>query len=219
MEGVAVARYRPFGNPAVGGRQVPAKGGVAVRSQRVGVGELLALRWGALDLDVGTLTVRESVYEGTFQAPKTDRAMRTIPLGRHAIKALTDHRARVAKSGTEDLVFANQKGLLFRESKLLTRVLQPAAIEAGLGKVTWHQFRHVHSSLMNDLGIPAKIAQEQLGHASISTTLGIYTHVIDASHRSAVEAVEEKLFSELDANGRNLADELKSAVPASAAVN
>jgi integrase len=49
------------------------------------VGELLALRCGALDLDVGTLTVRESVYEGTFQAPKTDRAMRTIPLGRHAI--------------------------------------------------------------------------------------------------------------------------------------
>jgi integrase len=98
-------------------------------------------------------------------------------------------------------------------------VLQPAAIETGLGKVTWHQFRHVHSSLMNDLGIPAKIAQEQLGHASISTTLGIYTHVIDASHRSAVEAVEEKLFSELDANGRKLADELNSAAPASAAIN
>jgi integrase len=77
--------------------------------------------------------------------------------------------------------------------------------------VTWHQFRHVHSSLLNDLGVPAKIAQEQLGHASISTTLGIYTHVVDASHRSAVEAVEERLFSESDANGRNLADELKSA--------
>ena len=60
----------------------------------------------------------------------------------------------------------------------------------GLGRVTWHQFRHVHSSLLNDLRIPAKIAQEQLGHASISTTLGIYNHVIDASHRSAVEAVE-----------------------------
>ena len=72
---------------------------------------------------------------------------------------------------------------------------------------------------MNDLGIPAKIAQEQLGHASISTTLGIYTHVIDASHRSAVEAVEEKLFGESDANGRNLADELESAAPASDSVN
>ena len=183
------------------------------------VGELLALRWGALDLDVGTLAVRESVYEGKFQAPKTDRATRTIPLGRHAVKALADHRARVVKREAEDLVFANRKGLPFRESKMLTRVLQPAAIEAGLGRVTWHQFRHVHSSLLNDLGVPAKIAQEQLGHASISTTLGIYTHVVDASHRSAVEAVEEKLFGESDANGRNLADELESAAPASDSVN
>ena len=39
-----------------------------------------------------------------------------------------------------------------------------------------------------------KIAQEQLGHASISTTLNIYTHVVDASHRKAIEAVERELF-------------------------
>ena len=62
------------------------------------------------------------------------------------------------------------------------------------------QVRHIHSSLLNDLRVPAKIAQEQLGHASISTTLGIYTHVVDASHRSAVEAVEERLFVETVSN-------------------
>ena len=42
--------------------------------------------------------------------------------------------------------------------------------------------------------VPAKNAQEQLGHASISTTLGIYTHVVDASHRATVTALEERLF-------------------------
>jgi integrase len=60
--------------------------------------------------------------------------------------------------------------------------------------VTWHQFRHIHSSLLNDLRVPAKIAQEQLGHASITRTLSIYTHVVDASHRQAIEAVERQLF-------------------------
>ena len=63
-----------------------------------------------------------------------------------------------------------------------------------LGRVTWHQFRHIHSSLLNDLRVPVKIAQEQLGHASISTTLNIYTHVVDASHRAAIEQVERQLF-------------------------
>jgi hypothetical protein len=39
-----------------------------------------------------------------------------------------------------------------------------------------------------------KIAQEQLGHASISTTLNIRTHVADASHRKAIEGLGRELF-------------------------
>ena len=88
-----------------------------------------------------------------------------------------------------------------------------------MGRVTWHQFRHIHSSLLNDLRVPAKIAQEQLGHASISTTLNIYTHVVDASHRKAVEEVEERLFGEMDCLGLKLAAGLATAAPASHSVN
>jgi len=36
-------------------------------------------------------------------------------------------------------------------SRRLQRVLQPAASQVGLGRLTWHQFRHIHSSLLNDL--------------------------------------------------------------------
>lgn len=169
------------------------------------IGELLALRWRTRDLDVGTLTVRESVFEGQFQLPKTQRALRTIPLGPHAIAALTAHRQRVNRRASEDLVFGNRRGDPLRESKLLRNVLQPAAEAVNLGRVTWHQFRHIHSSLLNDLRVPVKIAQEQLGHASISTTLNIYTHVVDASHRQAVEAVEKRLFADVDPSGPKLA--------------
>jgi integrase len=56
------------------------------------IGELLALRWRALDLEVGTLQVRESVYEAKTQQPKTQKARRTIPLGPHAIALLKDLR-------------------------------------------------------------------------------------------------------------------------------
>ena len=123
------------------------------------IGELLALRWSALDPSVGTLAVRESVFEWEFQAPKTQRALRTIPLGPHAVKALSDHRSRAARNGDDDLVFGNRTGAPLRESKLLKKVLQPAAQAAGLGRVTWHQFRHIHSSLLNDLNVPVKIAE------------------------------------------------------------
>ena len=85
--------------------------------------------------------------------------------------------------------------------------------------MTWHQFRHIDSSLLNDLRVPVKIAQEQLGDASISTTLNIYTHVVDASRRKAIEDVEERLFGELARNGPKLAAGLENAAPASDSVN
>ena len=180
------------------------------------IGELLALRWSALDLEDGSLAVRESVFEGKFQPPKTLKAVRTIPLGRHAVAALKAHRDRATRTAPEDLVFANRSGKPRRESKLLHNVLQPAAEKAGLGRVT-HQFRHIHSSLLNDLKVPVKIAQEQLGHASISTTLNIYTHVVDASHRKAVEAVEERLFGEMDCFGLKSSAAVDQSQPATGA--
>src|SRR5262249_41749749 len=54
---------------------------------------------------------------------------------------------------------------------------------------TRHQFRHIDSSLPNDLKVPVTIAQEQLGHASVSTRLNIYTHVVDTSHRAVSTTV------------------------------
>ena len=115
---------------------------------------------------------------GKIPLQAVDRMFR-IPLGPHAVKALKAHQTRVVRNGDDDLVFGNRKGDPLRECKLLTNMLQPAAEAAGLGRVTWHQFRHIHSSLLNDLNVPVKIAQEQLGHASIATTLNIYTHAVD----------------------------------------
>jgi integrase len=125
----------------------------------------------------------------------------------------------VTRRQAEDLVFGNRRGDPMRESKVLTNVLQPAARAVGLGRVTWHQFRHIHSSLLNDLKVPVKIAQEQLGHAGVSTTLNIYTHVVDASHRRAVEDVEQRLFGGLDPNGPKLPGTLETATPVSDSVN
>jgi hypothetical protein len=64
-----------------------------------------------------------------------------------------------------------------------------------------------------------KIAQAQVGHASISTTLGIYTHVVDASHRAAFAALEDRLFGVRLRNAPKSEEELANAEPASASVD
>ena len=51
-------------------------------------------------------------------------------------------------------------------------------------------------------------------NASKVVTLGIYTHVVDASHRKAVEDVEERLFGDSDVNGRKSASDAHPTIAA-----
>jgi integrase len=160
----------------------------------VRIGELLALRWRAVDLRAGTLRIAESVFLGEFQLPKSEKSVRTIPIGPVAREIVEEHYRHSARRSPEDLVFPRAGDKPYRVSNLLEQVLQPAAIAAGLGHVTWHQLRHVHATVLHDLGVPVKIAQKQLGHATVETTLNIYTHAIPETHRRAVEDLERVLF-------------------------
>jgi integrase len=128
------------------------------------VGELLALRWKMVDLTAGTMRISESVFHGQVQPPKSERSVRVIPIGPQTRLLLEEHRMKAGtKWNEEGLVFPSKFGGPLRESNLLERVLTPAAEVAGLGRVTWHQLRHIHASTLHDIGIPAKIAQLQLG--------------------------------------------------------
>jgi hypothetical protein len=85
-------------------------------------------------------------------------------------------------------VFGNRSGKPLRESKLLRNVLQPAAKKAGLGRVTWHQFSHSLVAPERPQGAGQDRARAARAR-QYRDTLNIYTHVVDASHRKAVEAV------------------------------
>lgn len=50
-------------------------------------------------------------------------------------------------------------------------------------KIRLHTLRHTAASLLKDLGVPARDAQIILGHAHITTTQQIYTHVDEAARR------------------------------------
>jgi integrase len=43
-------------------------------------------------------------------------------------------------------------------------------------------------------GTPLKVAQAQLGHSHMATTLEIYTHASGSAQRDAVNLLEEQLF-------------------------
>jgi integrase len=106
------------------------------------VGELLALCWGSIDLKAPLLRVVETVYDGHFDQPKTNRSARTIPIGTETAELLAG--ICPAAVDAKALVFATREGLPLDRWNLLRKHLEPAAKKLGLPGVTWHLLRHSH---------------------------------------------------------------------------
>ena len=165
-------------------------------------GELLGLRWSDIDLIEGNLQIRRTVGRiGTFglkeSEPKTPSSRRKIMLPRFVIKALKQHRERQDEerltSGVswhdQDLVFTNTHGGYVEPAHLnvwFTKLLK----EAGLPHIRFHDLRHGVATFLLNLGVPAKVIQELLGHSQISMTMDTYSHVLPSMHQEAMSKMD-----------------------------
>jgi integrase len=156
------------------------------------VGELLALRWGSIDLNARLLRVCETVYDGHFDQPKTRRSARTIPIGTETAETLA--ALRPTDVDPKALVFATRDGLPLERWNLLRKHLKPAAKKLGLPGVTWHLLRHSHATMLDSVGTPLGTMQSLLGHSTPEITREIYLHAIPEEQRRAVESVERLVF-------------------------
>lgn len=164
------------------------------------IGEIVALRWGRVDLQNGIIRVVESCYRGMFSTVKTRRSERQIPMSPILLVALT--RWRELRPGrADDLVFATRNQKPLSDGNILKRSIYPVCDALQIPRVSWHMFRHLHGTLLSQLGVPVAVAQAQLGHADPRITLSIYTHVLPDAQRDAVSRLERFL---LDSNGLKL---------------
>jgi integrase len=95
------------------------------------IGEILALRWKALDLDRGVVQVRETVSEGKFGSPKTKSSRRDIPISKPVCDAFRTQLAGCRQRGSEDLVFTTRKQTPLNPKNPLRRVLRPTCKAPG----------------------------------------------------------------------------------------
>lgn len=158
------------------------------------IGEILALRWGRVNLAHGTLRVEETCYYGRFGTPKTKASRREVPLPSTVVEALLAHRSRSRNASAEALVFCTRQGMPLASNNLRKRQLFPACERAGIARIDWHTLRHTHGTLLHEQGTPLKVAQAQLGHSRMTTTLEVYTHASESAQRKAVNQLESQLF-------------------------
>jgi integrase len=64
---------------------------------------------------------------------------------------------------------------------------------AGLRDIRFHDLRHTCAALMLAVGTNPKVVQETLGHADISVTLDIYSHLLPNMQEEVAQKINELL--------------------------
>lgn len=128
-------------------------------------GELLSLKWPAVDFKGAQLTVEGS-------AAKSQQT-RHIPLNAEALDALKKWQEQ---RQDEERVFP--VGWL---KTAWSNVLTKATVE----KFRWHDLRHHFASKLVQAGVPLNTVRELLGHGSLAMTLR-YAHLAPDQKREAV---------------------------------
>ena len=156
----------------------------------VRLGESRALLWADVDMQAKTATIRRSAdnRDGVIGPTKT-RKVRTIDIPDEVIPYLAEH----AKHQTpgELLIFGHNGRPYGSNAMRRWLTLQCKAAKVKLGSP--HSLRHSYASLALDDGVPIQDIARQLGHASIQTTMKIYSHFIGDGQRRAAKAIGKAL--------------------------
>jgi integrase len=142
------------------------------------IGEASAITWDAIEFDAATVEVRGTVIrvkgEGLVikPRPKSKSGYRRLELPRWAVAML---RRRLATSTPNrwGVIFTAPAGGL-RDPSNTQADLRAVFAAAGFGWVTSHVYRKTVATLMDQAGLSARQAADQLGHAKVSMTQDNY---------------------------------------------
>lgn len=172
-------------------------------------GEVLALRWGALELDRGQLRIVGAVdpvtvagRPPTIKPTKTGTA-RTVAISAPTVAALRKLRAAAVERalsvgvtlGDEAFVFARDPvgAVPWRTdlgAKRFARLRRRAGIAEGVRR---YDLRHWMISELLDAGFAVKLAAGRAGHSRDATTTDVYGHRLAATDHAAAEHLGRRL--------------------------
>lgn len=174
-------------------------------------GEIRGLKWSDVNLTKGEITVNRTIsniaiYENgeivgwklVEQTPKTKNSIRTIPLPNNVLVKFKKYRSKQIEHilymgdayNNQDYVFPNFKGNLIEE-KTPGRRLNTVLKHINIHPIRFHDLRHTYATRLFEAGVPPKTVQELMGHSDISTTLNIYTHVMENEKMEAVDKIND----------------------------
>jgi len=161
-------------------------------------GELVGLRWRAVNLLEAKIEVRETFVRGRFTTPKSRASRRVVELGPRTLAVVEEQWRRTAYRGDDDLVFGHPaKGTPLETGKLAKRYFKPALARAGIEKPfrPFHDLRHTSLTHAAAAGNPQIYVQARAGHSQGSITER-YMHAAQVLFPGAAEKSEARMFGD-----------------------
>lgn len=159
------------------------------------LGEALALRWDAVDLEARAIRVRLSYSAGETSTPKSDKG-RTVPLPEVAWRMLATQRLL---TGQHERVWRRDDGRQVTKG-MLYDVWCRARARAGLDDVRMHDLRHTYASWLVQRGVQLQRVQSLLGHSDYKMTLR-YAHLAPSDLAQAVTVLDSSDKTVTEASG------------------
>ena len=89
----------------------------------------------------------------------------------------------------------SQGRVAIAEPRRVKRRLDAILTKAGLPHFRVHDLRHFCASLLLAQGVPLKVVSDILGHTQISITADLYTHVLPAVRKDAIDLMDRILMA------------------------
>lgn len=156
-------------------------------------GEVTGLTWDCVNLVDHTVAINKAYdYKKRtgFTKTKTNSSLRTISINDTLVKMLSDLKRQ------QDELFAaqgfnNKLNFVFitktheiPSDNAVNKTLKKLLTEiAAKNKITFHGLRHTHASMLISQDVSINYISERLGHANISVTYNIYTHLLKTSRQ------------------------------------
>jgi integrase len=110
---------------------------------------------------------------------------------------LRNLRAVAPDSSEEAFLFTRNGSFIDPEYSSEWICALPLVKKASEGRIKrFHDLRHFYASMLIAQGESPKYIQDQLGHASITTTFDIYGHLMPQARREASAKLAKSLFEE-----------------------
>ncbi len=96
----------------------------------------------------------------------------------------------------DDLVFTASNGSPINRRNLLNRHLKPTLEKLGLPLCTFHDLRHLHSSLSMRVGASPEVTRDNMGHSAVAMTQNVYTGSWWEQRAAAVEGIGKLIWKQ-----------------------